>query len=250
MKRTIKELKGFTINAKDGTKGTVKDFLFDEESWTIRYMVADLGNFLPGRKVLIPRVFLEDTDWVKGTFSVALSKDQIKNCPELTEHKPVSREYETKLYDHYDLEYYWPVAYSAPLGTSATLTPPNPVHLNLDIIKDDDIESNLRSFNEVKGYHLECLDKKKGHLKNFIIDDESWQIAYMVVDIGHWYTRSKKVMLSAEWMHTINYIDQTIHVDLNSETLENAPEFDPSQPVNVKYEQQIFDYYGRRTVNA
>jgi len=250
MKRTIKELKGFTIHAKDGTKGTVKDFLFDEESWTIRYMVADLGNFLPGRKVLIPRVFLEDTDWVKGTFSVALSKDQIKNCPELSEHIPVSREYEAKLYDHYDLEYYWPVAYSAPLGTSAAIKPPNPVHLNLDIIKDDDIESNLRSFNEVKGYRLECLDKKKGHLKNFIIDDETWQIAYMVVDIGHWYTRSKKVMLSAEWMHQINYINQTVHVDLNSETLENAPEFDPSQPVNVKYEQQLFDYYGRRTVHA
>jgi len=250
MKRTIKEIKGFIISAKDGTKGTVKDFLFDEESWTIRYMVADLGKFLPGKKVLIPRVFLETTDWSKGEFEVALTKDQIKKCPELSEHIPISREYEAKLYDHYGIDYYWPVAYSAPLGVSAAVNPPSSFIPNIDTIKEDDVNSNLRSFNEVKGYQLECLDKKKGHFKNFIIDEETWQIAYMIVDIGHWYTRSKKVMVSAEWMHKINYVEKTIYVDLTSETLENAPEFDPSQPVNVKYEQQLFDYFGRPTVNS
>ena len=225
MKRTIKELKGFAISAKDGTKGTVKDFLFDEESWTIRYMVADLGNILPGRKVLIPRVFLETTDWDKGEFTVALTKDQIKKCPELADHIPVSREYESKLYDHYNIDYYWPVAYSVPLAASATASPRS--LLNLNIIKNEDIDSNLRSFNEVKGYELECQDKKKGHFKNFIIDDETWQ------------------------MHQINYVYETIHVDLNSKKLESAPEFNPSDPVNIEYEQQLFDYYGRPTgVNA
>jgi hypothetical protein len=43
MKRSIKELLGYTLQVKDGTKGSVKDFIFDEESWTIRYMKTDLG---------------------------------------------------------------------------------------------------------------------------------------------------------------------------------------------------------------
>jgi hypothetical protein len=34
---------GCTLQAKDGTKGTVKDFIFDEESWIIRYLKTDLG---------------------------------------------------------------------------------------------------------------------------------------------------------------------------------------------------------------
>ena len=247
MRRTIKESIGFLIKAKDGTKGTIKDFLFDEESWTIRYMVADLGDFLPGRKVLIPRVFLDNTDWKRKEFAVELTKDQIENCPDLAEHLPVSRKYEAKLYDHYKLDYYWPIVYSAPM-VSGAVNPPSPLDLN--IFKEDDVDTNLRSFNEVKGYQFECIDKKKGNLKNFIVDDETWQIVYLIADLGHWYTRSKKVMISSEWMTQIHYVDMTINLGLKSETLENAPEFDPSEPVNIKYEQQLFDYFGRRTVDV
>lgn len=249
MKRTIKELSGFIISAKDGTKGTVKDFLFDEESWTIRYMVADLGKFLPGRKVLIPRVFLNKTDWKTGEFSVELTKKQIEECPALDEHMPVSREYETMLHDHYGINYYWPLAYTAPVGNLAVDSPPVPREQEpREVIKEEDTNSKLRSFKEVKGYQLECSDKKKGNLKNFIVDDESWQIVYMIVDIGHWYTRSKKVMLAVNWASKINYAQRVISIDLESSELENAPEFDPGEPVNVEYEKNLYDYYGREKV--
>lgn len=250
MKRTLKVLKGFDIHAKDGLKGTIKDFLFDEESWTIRYMVADLGKFLPGEKVLIPRVFLDKADWEKGYFHVELTKEKVENCPKLYEHMPVSREYEAKLHEHYQIDYYWPIAYSAPIGVSGMVQPATPVNITTDIVREDNLDSNLRSFNEVKGYKIECLDKKKGHLNDFIIDDESWQIIYLIVDIGHWYTRSKKVMLAANWMKHIHYVDQTISFGQDSKVLENAPEFDPSEPINVSYEKHIYDYYGRKTVDA
>jgi len=52
MLRSVKEVKGYMIQAKDGKIGRCKDFLFDDEIWTIRYMVADTGTWLPGKKVL------------------------------------------------------------------------------------------------------------------------------------------------------------------------------------------------------
>ena len=41
------------VVAVDGRVGAVKDFLFDDQSWKLRWMVVDTGHWLPGRQVLI-----------------------------------------------------------------------------------------------------------------------------------------------------------------------------------------------------
>ena len=46
-------LKGYAIEASDGRIGTVDDFLFDDRTWKIRWLVVDTGRWLTGRKVLI-----------------------------------------------------------------------------------------------------------------------------------------------------------------------------------------------------
>ncbi len=51
MLQVISPLKGFTIEASDGTIGTVCDFLFDDASWKVRWLVIDCGTWLRGRKV-------------------------------------------------------------------------------------------------------------------------------------------------------------------------------------------------------
>jgi PRC-barrel domain len=47
-------VRDYELYATDGLVGTVKDFLFDETSWTVRWVVVDAGNLLTGRKVLLP----------------------------------------------------------------------------------------------------------------------------------------------------------------------------------------------------
>ena len=49
----VSGLTGCRIAASDGRIGAVKDFLFDDRSWKIRWMEVDTGHWLPGRKVLI-----------------------------------------------------------------------------------------------------------------------------------------------------------------------------------------------------
>ena len=44
---------GIPVEASDGHVGSVKDFLFDDQSWKVRWMVVDSGNWLPGRQVLV-----------------------------------------------------------------------------------------------------------------------------------------------------------------------------------------------------
>ena len=55
MLSVISGLKERTSSKSSGaTPGTAKDFLFDDETWRIRWMVVDPGTWLPGRKVLVP----------------------------------------------------------------------------------------------------------------------------------------------------------------------------------------------------
>ncbi len=48
-----KTLTGYKLDSLDGEIGRVKDFYFDDRHWTIRYLVADTGNWLSDRQVLI-----------------------------------------------------------------------------------------------------------------------------------------------------------------------------------------------------
>ncbi len=37
-------LKGYAIEAKDGTIGNIADFLFDDRTWLVRWLVVDTGR--------------------------------------------------------------------------------------------------------------------------------------------------------------------------------------------------------------
>jgi PRC-barrel domain len=54
MLKNASAINGYAIAASDGRLGTVDDFLFDDASWMVRWLVVDTGNWLPGRKVLLP----------------------------------------------------------------------------------------------------------------------------------------------------------------------------------------------------
>ena len=53
MLHNLKQIRGHKLAASDGAIGHVKDFYFDDKTWAIRYVVADTGNWLTGRLVLL-----------------------------------------------------------------------------------------------------------------------------------------------------------------------------------------------------
>lgn len=248
MKRSLKELIGYKIEAKDGVKGQVKDFLFDEENWIIRYLKADLGTFLPGKKILIPKVFLKQPDWTSLSFPVELSKEEIKNSPLLDDDITVSRKYEQELSKHYKIIDYWSNLYVPPSGLLTYNYPPRPITVPTKIIDEKDLNTSIRSFKEVKGYHIQALDGETGHIDDLIIEDSDWQIVYAVVDTRNWLPWSKKVLISINHMERISYAKQTININLNIEAIKEAPDFNYSEPINEAYEKQLYDYYGRPVV--
>jgi hypothetical protein len=107
MFRRVKKLEGFTLLARDGEIGHMDDFLIDDESWIIRYMVVDTRNWLPGKKVLVAPQWIETISWPEAKVHVRLDQESIKSSPEFDPDQPLSRAYETELYDHYEQPKYW-----------------------------------------------------------------------------------------------------------------------------------------------
>ena len=104
-------IKGYAVAASDGEIGTVSDFLFDDTSWLVRWLVVDTGNWLSGRKVLLPSSALGSLDAKEEKCSVKLTMQQIKDSPEIDTDRPVSRQMETNAYGYYGYSPYWNSGY-------------------------------------------------------------------------------------------------------------------------------------------
>jgi hypothetical protein len=244
MLRSLKDLEHYTLSATDGEIGSVDNFLFDDERWTIRYLVADTGGFLDGRQVLISPISFRETDWSLRHFHLALTKDKIAHSPSIDWNKPVSRQHERSYYGYFRYPYYWgyPGAWGLGVSPAALAAAEWSDARAEDSDRSEDV--HLRSAREVRGYHVQGNDGAIGHVEDFIIDDETWEVRYLVVDTKNWWF-GRKVLVGPHWAKSISWEQKKVHVDLSRGAIENSPEWDGSSPINREYEAHLYDYYGR-----
>ena len=79
MLHKLSKLRGFHIHAVDGEIGHVDDFLFDESSWNLRYLVVDTTNWIGGKRVLVSPQVLSKVDTERERIDVSMTKDQIEH---------------------------------------------------------------------------------------------------------------------------------------------------------------------------
>lgn len=235
-----KALRGYTLLSLDGEIGTVKEFYFDDQQWTIRYLVAETGDWLTDRQVLISPQALIIANKESQHLVVNLTKKQIEDSPSLDSDKPVSRQFEEAYYGYYGGETYWAGPYVWGLQPYV-------------VTKDDAIDSapkdkvwdpNLRSTNAVSGYDIQATDGPIGHVGDFIVDDETWTIRYLVVDTQNWWP-GKKVLISPQWIERISWDNSKVFVNLLSETIKLSPEYTEEALLTRDYEAGLHQHYNR-----
>jgi len=105
--RSLKEVVGYYINAADGKVGHVEDMLVSDGTWVIRYVVVDTKNWLPGRRVLISPLWVQEVSWPLRSVSVDLMRQTIRKAPLYEPQESVTRLYEERLFAYYGREGYW-----------------------------------------------------------------------------------------------------------------------------------------------
>lgn len=85
MLHRMSRIKGFHMRATDGPLGHVDDFIVDEETWQVRYLVVDTSNLMGGKWVAIAPASVTRIEWAEQRVHVSLTQDEIKNSPTLDE---------------------------------------------------------------------------------------------------------------------------------------------------------------------
>jgi hypothetical protein len=221
-------MQGWTVHALDGEMGRVEELLFDDEYWSVRYVVVETGNWLSQRKVLISPLAFTMLDAEKKTIHVNLTQEKVKNSPDVATDPPVSRQWETNYSDYYDWPYYW--------GKS------DPARSHGDDEKLDHAAAHLRSTNEVIAYTVLATDGNLGHIDDFLIDDVSWKVAYLAVDTQDWWP-GKKVLVPPTWIESVSWVGRSVSVAATREHVQNAPEWETGQLVTATFEELLRAYY-------
>jgi len=244
MLRSLKDLEHYGVTANDGDVGRVVNFLLDDEHWTIRYLVVETGAFFKSRRVLVSPISFGHADWMTRRFRVALTMDKIRNSPSVDLDKPVCRQNEHDQALYYDYPFYWGYIGLWGRGPSPGLVAAGAKMEARAPHSDKPNDVHLRSANEVRRYQVHGSDGDVGHVDDFIIDDETWEIRYLVVQSSHiWF--GNKVLVAARWANRISREGKCIYFDLTRDAIKACPVWDASAPINREYELQLYDYYGR-----
>ncbi|MDQ2863962.1 MAG: PRC-barrel domain-containing protein [Bacteroidota bacterium] len=229
MERNIKSLLGYAMGATDGEIGKVEEFYFDDQSWAIRYLVVKTGSWLFGRSVLISPLALQKPDWSGREFPVDLTKEQVSNSPDIDTHKPVARQHELALYEHYSWQPYrasgyysggqWGVIPAAPLFNERILEDGENAAMQKEI---NDV--HLRSTERITGYHIHTTDDEIGHVTDFVIDDETLQILYFVIDTRNWIG-GKKVLIPVSDIKEVNWEISKVILDITTDAVRSSKLF-------------------------
>lgn len=221
MERNSNGLTGLGLEATDGQIGEVVDFYFDDETWTIRYLVVKTGGWLSGRKVLISPAVLLHKSPAPGLIPVNLTQEQVRTSPDIDTDKPVSRQKQAMLNKHYFWENYWGTAAS---GGQMGIDDVPPVHLKPSEL-DPDEDIHLRAVSEVDGCTVHATDGEIGHVDDLIIDDQSWKLTNLVVDTHDWIG-GKKVLIPVNHIEMISFVNLRVRLDITQAEIEHSPVYD------------------------
>jgi len=234
-------LKDLVIHATDGELGKVEEFYFDDETWGIRYLVVRAGSWFNGRRVLISPISIASVDWPAKQLRVKLTTRQVQDSPGINTNQPVSRQHEADFSKYYGYNYYWGGPYLwGPVYRPADAGATYP-RVEAGKVSGD---CHLRSSDAVTGYHVDAKDGEIGHADGFIIDDESWNVAYIDVATRNWLP-GKRVLVSPAWIDRVSWTDSKIYAGLYRDAIENAPEYLLSSPITREYENRLYFHYGR-----
>jgi stress response protein YsnF len=221
--RSTNDLIDCRISATDGPIGRVQDCYFDDETWGVRYLVVDTGNWLSGRKVLIPPSRTLIPDWTKQLLTIGITRQQVEDSPDIDTMRPVSRQHERTLLNHYDYPCYWNG--SEPLNAGAA-------------IHDD---RHLRSSEVMTKYRILATDGQLGHVASLLFD-EDWTIRYIIANTSDWWM-GHEVLIATQVIAEVSWDERAVAVNLTRDAVKNSPPYHSRTQFDRNEEIKLHSHY-------
>jgi len=202
MFRSLRTLVNAPVITSDGDEKGVRNFLFDDQSWSIRFLVVDVGNWLNRRLVVVSTAAVDEPDWTRKAVPAHLTKEELLKSPHVDSHKPVSRQQQLALREHFG----WRDHADGCLIPSALV----PAQREFRVRTDDD--PHLRGTLDLTGYEVWATDGYLGLLEDFVLEQTSWHINYLMVKVGDW-VYSHEQFVSTACVKAISWADHRVTLD-------------------------------------
>jgi hypothetical protein len=192
----------------DGDIGRLKDALFDDEHWVIRYLVVETGGWRLGRRVLISPLSVLRVDIRAHIVSVNPNRRLVERSPYVDTDSPVTRQY----------------------GLEYLEAPENPMR------------SYLRSANEVLECQMRDSDDVIGRAEDLLFDAESWAIRFVVVATRQWWL-GPHALVSPERIDAVNWREHALRVGKSGAEIQHQRRTDPDcqKALRQYYAQELSD---------
>lgn len=213
----LDKLNKSNVRATDGGIGSLVDMLVDDRSLKTEFAVIDTSAWLPDRRVLVPPENLH-ADEPHGV-RVDLTQESIKSQPGLSTHLPVAAEGRAKAYN----QYHWSMnPWGGLLGVPGASPPPADLVSAESKEGSDEPRNHLRSLVEMEDYHIQAQDGEVGHVEDYYVDSEDWNLRYLVVDTHNWLP-GKKVVIPISSLQDISWPDRRVTLSLTCDEIKCAP---------------------------
>ena len=230
----ISGLHGYSIKASDGEIGSVANFLFSDADWRIKWLVADTGNWLPGRRVLLHPSLFGEPDAQSRQFAVGLTRQQVEDSPHISTDKPVSRQMEERLYDYYSWDPTWGANFAMSGAMAGAMS--EPLYESGARTGASHGDPYLRSAAEVSGYHIHAKDGDIGHVGDFLVGDEGWTIRYLKVETSNWWM-GESVFISPRAIRKIDWSERMATVTLTRAEIKASKPYHRVDTVDGAFEE-------------
>lgn len=207
----------WNLRLLDGEK-TIRDLLVEDEKWVVEHLMADTGDWLPGREVLVPPELLQQPLPSDGVVPVEISREKMEACDDITADEPVSRQ-----------KSYSVASYVGPLPSWSC-----------------DWNPHLRSLRELIGYSVTGHGADDGTVEDGIIwCGDTWTLRYLVVDMGSFFS-PRRFLLPTPVIRKVDWTERKIEAYTNQQTLSVVPEYGGLEQLTADVERDLHRIYQGR----
>jgi hypothetical protein len=213
MLQNITKLLDFRVVNAQGDVGKVNDFYFDDATWIIRYLLVETGDWLSRNHMLIATEAFEEPDAGKSLFTLNVSRDIIRNSPDINKPLPIPAQYKNEL-ARYRGE--WPVYYTPAheIPRRPKLSTPG---MSTAVIEDEIATGQLFSVKDIAHYRVTGNGSDIGKGQDLIIDDIFWSIRYLAATTAP--SESGRILLAPGMIDHIDPVRHEIVTPLRKEAI-------------------------------
>lgn len=251
MLRNLRSVENRKVIATDGDAGTIVGFLLDDDRWVVRYLVVETGGFVGGRKLLVSPISLRRGAGSQKGFQVALTIDKIQYTPTIDLNKPISRQQELEYHRYHGYSPYWGrqgLWGEGPHPSTLATARRNDVPAD-DVDQAEASAVHLRPCAEIRGYDIVGADGAIGRVSDFIVDEDTWELRYLLVESDPTRVRedasmARQALIPAQWVKPV-LGEAKLQVDLSRESVASSPELNGGAVIDREYEVRLYSHYQR-----